>query len=125
MSNNTPTENSLFSAADMIRSYGFADPSSMIDLLYRVVKTKQVLKGDDDINTVYRTMQDVSSSLPRFPGDAELFYNIFKVLSTIDDRGILSFINIASDGRELYAPDVLTEKFSEYVDEQTKSILVA
>ena len=125
MSNNKPTENSLLSAADMIRNYGFADPSSMIDLLYRVVKTKHVLKGNDDINSVYRTMQDVSSSLPRFPGDAELFYNIYKVLSTIDDRGILSFINIASDGRELYAPDVLTEKFSEYVDEQTKSILVA
>lgn len=67
MSNNIPTENSLFSAANMIRSYGFGDLSSMIDLLYRVVKTKQVLKGNDDINTIYRTMQDVSSSLPPFP----------------------------------------------------------
>ena len=124
MNNNKPTENSLFSAADMIRSYGFSDPSSMIDLLYRVVMTKQALKGNDDANTVYRTMQDVSSSLPRFPGDSELFYNIYKVLSGVDDQGILSFINIANKGRELYVPDLLTEKFSEYVDEQTQSILV-
>ena len=45
----------------------------MIDLLYRVVMTKKALSGkDDDCDTVYRTMQEVSATL-RFPGDADLF----------------------------------------------------
>ena len=40
----------------------------MIDLLYRVVMTKKALSGkDDDCDTVYRTMQEISATLPRFP----------------------------------------------------------
>lgn len=105
MSKSSMSDKALFNAANVIRSYGFLDQSSMIDLLYRVVMTKKALSGkDDDCDTVYRTMQEVSTTLPRFPGDADLFFTIYNALSPLDERGILSFINITNDGRELFAP---------------------
>ena len=125
MSKSSMSDKALFNAANVIRSYGFLDQSSMIDLLYRVVMTKKALSGkDDDCDTVYRTMQEVSATLPRFPGDADLFFTIYNALSPLDERGILSFINIANDGRELFAPDVLIEKFSEYIEAGTSKVLL-
>ena len=125
MSKSSMSDKALFNAANVIRSYGFLDQSSMIDLLYRVVMTKKALPGkEDDCDTVYRTMQEVSATLPRFPGDADLFFTIYNALSPLDERGILSFINIANDGRELFAPDVLIEKFSEYIEAGTSKVLV-
>ena len=126
MSKSSINENTLHNAAAVIRSYGFSDQSSMIDLLYRVVMTKKVLSGkNDDCDVVYRTMQEVSTSLPRFPGDADLFFTIYTVLSPLDERGILSFIGIANDGKELFAPDALIEKFSEYIKADTRNVLIA
>lgn len=125
MSKGSMSEKTLFNAANVIRSYGFLDQSSMIDLLHRVVMTKKVLSGQDgDSDTVYRTMQEVSANLPRFPGDADLFYTIYNALSPLDERGILSFINIANDGRELFAPDVLIEKFSEHIESGITTVLI-
>lgn len=125
MSKSSISDKSLFNTADVIRSYGFLDQSSMIDLLYRVVMTKKTLSGKDvDCDTVYRTMQEVSTTLPRFPGDAELFFAIYNVLSPLDERGILSFINIVNDGRELLVPDVLIKKFSEYIKADNSKVLI-
>lgn len=125
MSNGSKSDTALFNAANIIRSYGFEDQSSMIDLLFRVVMTKKALSGkDDDCDAVYRTMQEISATLPRFPGDANLFFTIYNVLSPLDERDVLSFINITNDGRELFAPDVLVEKFSEYIDANTNKVLI-
>lgn len=125
MSKSSTNNKVPFNAADIIRNYGFDNQSSMIDLLYRVVMTKKALFGkDDDCDTVYRAMQDVSTALPRFPGDAALFFTIYNVLSHLDNRGILSFISIANDGREISAPDVLTDKLSEYIEADTKKTLI-
>ncbi len=125
MSKISASNKALFDAANAIRSYGFPDQSSMIDLLYRVVMTKKALSGkDDDCVTVYRTMQEASAALPRFPGDADLFFTIYNALSPLDERGILSFINIANDGRELFVPDVLIEMFSEYIEADTSKVLI-
>lgn len=119
------SDKDLFNVANVIRNYGFSDQSSIIDLLYRVVMTKRALTGkNNDRDTVYRTMQEASTTLPRFPGDAELFFNIYNALSSLDERGILSFINIVNDGRELFAPDVLIEKLSEYIDSNTDTVLI-
>ena len=97
MSKSLMSDKVLLDSTNVIRSYGFSDQSSMIDLLYRVVMTKKALLGkDDDSDTVYRTMQEVSPTLPRFPGDADLFFNIYNTLSPLDERGILSFINVAN-----------------------------
>lgn len=41
MSMHSMSDNIIFNAADIIRSYGFGNQSSMIDLLYRVVMTKK------------------------------------------------------------------------------------
>lgn len=125
MDNNASGGQALVNAVEIMRSCGFTDQLSMADLLYRAVITRKALSGKDtDADTVYRTMQEVSASMPRFPGDAELFFTIYKALSPIDGRGILSFINMTNDGRELSAPDVLTEKFSEYVGPGTGNVLV-
>ena len=95
MSNGSKSDTALFNAANIIRSYGFEDQSSMIDLLFRVVMTKKALSGkDDDCDAVYRTMQEISATLPRFPGDANLFFTIYNALSPLDERDVLSFINI-------------------------------
>lgn len=115
----------ILNAANVIRGYGFLDQSSMIDLLYRVVMTKKALSGtEEDCETVYRTMQEVSAKLSRFPGDADLFYTIYNALSPLNERDILSFINYSNDGRELFAPDVLIKKFSEYMAADTKTVLI-
>ena len=75
MSKSPMSDKALFNAANVIRSYGFSDQSSMIDLLYRVVMTKKALSGkDDDCDTVYRTMQEVSATLPRFHWTSEAFF---------------------------------------------------
>ena len=125
MSKSLMSDKVLLDSTNVIRSYGFSDQSSMIDLLYRVVMTKKALLGkDDDSDTVYRTMQEVSPTLPRFPGDADLFFNIYNTLSPLDERGILSFINVANDSKELFAPDVLIDKFSEYIDSDTHKVLL-
>ena len=126
MNMHSMSDNIIFNVADLIRSYGFDNQSSMIDLLYRVVMVKKALSGkDDDCDNVYRTMQEVSGSLPRFPGDATLFFAIYNALSPLDERGILSFMTIANDGRELLIPEVLTRKFSEYIKTDTISVLIA
>ncbi len=125
MSKGSMSEKALFNVANVIRNYGFLDQQSMIDLLYRVVMTKKALSGQDgDSDTIYRTMQEVSANLSRFPGDADLFYTIYNALSPLDERGILSFINITNDGRELFAPDVLIKKFSEYIESGISTVLI-
>lgn len=125
MSKNSINDTTLFDAADIIRSYGFLDQSSMVDLLYRVVMTKKILSGkDEDADAIYRTMQEVSASLPRFPGDADLFNTIYRALYSINERDILFFFNIANGGKELFVPDVLVKKFSEYIDAGTTKVLI-
>ena len=53
MSKSSMSDKALFNAANVIRSYGLGDQSSMIDLLYRVVLTKKVLSSKDgDCDTV-------------------------------------------------------------------------
>ena len=126
MSKGSMSDKALFNAANIVRSYGFLEQSSIIDILYRVIMTKKALSGkDDDCDTVYHTMQEVSATLPRFPGDADLFFAIYNILSPLNERDILSFINIANDEREVLAPDVLIEKLSEYIEDDTSKVLVA
>ena len=125
MNKSSMSDKAILNVVNVIRSYGFGDQTSVIELLYRVVMTKYQLSGnDDDCDTVYHAMQDVSDTLPRFPGDAELFFNIYNALSSLDERGVLSFIKIVNDGRDLYVPDVLIKKFSEYIDSETNKVLV-
>lgn len=125
MSKRSLNEKDLFNVVNLIRRYGFWDQLSMIDILYRVVMTRKALSnGESDCETVYRTMQDVSVELPRFPGDADLFFNMYNALSPLDERSILSFIQIANDGKELFAPDVLIEKFSAHISSDTNTVLI-
>ena len=126
MSKGSMSDKALFNVANIVRSYGFLEQSSIIDILYRVIMTKKALSGKgDDCDTVYHTMQEVSATLPRFPGDADLFFAIYNILSPLNERDILSFINIANDEREVLAPDVLIEKLSEYIEDDTSKVLVA
>ena len=49
MSKSSMNDEALFNAANIIRSYGFSDQSSMIDILYRVVMTKKALSSKTDV----------------------------------------------------------------------------
>ncbi len=125
MDKNVITNKTILNMINVIKSYGFTDPSSMIDILYRVVMTKQSLAGrEDDEDIIYKTMQEISVSQSRFPGDADLFFMIYKVLSPIDRRSILSFICIANDSKELYVPEVLVNMFSDYFVSGVRNVLI-
>lgn len=76
MSNRASYDKDIFNAIDILRSYGFNGQQELIDVLCRVTRTKKALASTEaDTDTVYRTMQEVTSSMARFPGDADLFLN--------------------------------------------------
>ena len=125
MSNRASYDKEIFNAIDILRSYGFNDQQALIDILCRVTRTKKALAvAEADTDTVYRTMQEVTSSMPRFPGDADLFFKMYNILSSIDGHAILFYLNASSEGRELVAPEVLVEKFAEYITDKTESVLI-
>lgn len=125
MSDRTSYDKDIFNAIDILRSYGFNDQQSLIDVLYRVMKTKKALSNAEvDSDVVYRTMQEVTFSMPRFPGDADLFFKLYNNLSSINGRSALAYLNASSEGRELAAPDVLVGKFAEYITSKVESVLV-
>ena len=100
MSNRASYDKEIFNAIDILRSYGFIDQQALIDILCRVTRTKKALTvAEADTDTVYRTMQEVTSSMPRFPGDADLFFKMYNLLSSIDGHAILSYLNTSSKGR--------------------------
>lgn len=115
----------LLDCVNILKGYGFRNRHSIIELLLRVFWTKKSInKQEVNPDIVYKTMRDVSSSLPRFPGDEDLFFSIYKILSTINNHDILSFSFLANNGREPFVPDVLVEKFSNYITPSTKTVLV-
>ena len=90
MSNRASYDKEIFNAIDILRSYGFNDQQALIDILCRVMRTKKALAvAEADTDTVYRTMQEVTSSMSRFPGDADLFFEMYNILSSIDGHAIL------------------------------------
>lgn len=125
MSNHASYDKEVIGAIGILRSYGFNDQQALIDILCRVIRTKKALTVvEADADTVYRTMQEVTSSMPRFPGDADLFFEMYNILFSIDGRDILSYLNASSEGRELAAPKVLVEKFAEYITDKIESVLI-
>lgn len=125
MSNRISYDKEIFNAIDILRSYGFNDQQALIDILCRVMRTKKALTvAEADIDTVYRTMQAETSSMPRFPGDADLFFKLYNILSSIDGRAILSYLDASSEGRELEVPEVLMEKFAEHITDKIESVLI-
>lgn len=125
MSNRASYDKDIFDAIDILRGYGFNDQQSLIDILCRVMRTKKALTtAEADTDIVYRTMQEVTSSMSRFPGDADLFYKLYNILCPIDGYAILSYLNASGEGRELAAPEVLVYKFAEYITDKVRSVLV-
>lgn len=118
-------ETILIDTVNSLKSFGFWEQSSIIDLIYRVLLTKKELHDSDvDPETVYKTMQDVSSAISRFPGDSELFYKIYSIIEPLDKRHILSIIVMSSDGKSLFVPEALSDKFAEYIGKDTKQVLI-
>ena len=125
MSNRASYDKDIFNAIDILRSYGFNGQQELIDVLCRVTRTKKALASTEaDTDTVYRTMQEVTSSMARFPGDADLFFKLYNTLASFDGHAVLSYLNASSEGRELAAPEVLVDKFEEYITDTVKSVLV-
>lgn len=107
-----------------IRNYVFSDHSSMIDL-YRVVMTKKLFPEKEmAAKWSIAPCKKYRLHFLAFPGDADLFFAVYNALTQLDERNILSFINIVNDGREPLAPDVSIEKFSEYIKANTSKILI-
>lgn len=113
-------------AVNILRDYGFRVPDDIIDNLYRVLKTKEVLGEDDGhADRIYAVMQNKTEHMVgRFPGDAVLFNRVYRTLSPLDTHDIFYLLNAANGERELMVPSVLVEKFAEQITEETKSVLV-
>lgn len=125
MNNRTLYNKEISNIINILRSYGFNDQQALIDILCRVMRTKKALAvAEADTDTVYRTMQEVTSSMARFPGDADLFFKLYNTLTSFDGHAVLSYLNASSEGRELTAPEVMVKKFEEYITGKIKSVLV-
>ena len=125
MGNCVSYDKDIFNAIKILRSYGFNDQQALIDILCRVTRTKKALVNTDaDRNTVYHTMQEVTFSMSRFPGDADLFYKLYNMLSSIDGHAILSYLNASNEEHEFVAPEVLVDKFAEYITDKVESVLI-
>lgn len=111
--------------ADICHRAGLHD---YFDCLLRTLQTRAAL-ADENISSpeeVYRTMQKETSELPRFQGDADLFYQVYNSLRDIDAHGVMDFVSTFNDNRgEMAVPDVLVDKFSEYISDTTRTIFVA
>lgn len=128
MSSSTPYYADIQDAIALVRSYGFIDQQEIIDIMCRIVKTKEALSVSNtkhDADVVYRTMQEATASMPRFPGDSDLFFTLYNRLSNIDAQSLLYFMRASSEGRELTIPGALSAKFSEYLDGSARSVLIA
>ena len=62
--------------------------------------------------------------MSRFPGDADLFYKLYNMLSSIDGHAILSYLNASNEEHEFVAPEVLVDKFAEYITDKVESVLI-
>lgn len=62
-------------AMNILRDYGFHVPDDIVDNLYRVLKTKEIVGKDESYpDQVYAVMQNETEYIAgRFPGDAVLF----------------------------------------------------
>lgn len=125
MNYNSINKENILEAVNLIKTYGFYDQTSVIELLLRTVITKDALAGkraNKDI--LYKTMQENTSFLARFPGDSDLFNNIYGVLSKLNKREMLSLISHAGDYKEIIAPAALVQIFSEYIVDDNKKVLI-
>ena len=113
-------------AVNILRDYGFRIPDDIIDNLYRVLKTKEIVGGGEtDADQVYAVMQNETEyKVGRFPGDAVLFNRVYRVLSSLDIHDVFHLLNAANGERELMVPSVLIEKFAEQITDETRTILV-
>lgn len=113
-------------AMNILRDYGFRIPDDIIDNLYRVLKTKEIVGEEEDHpDQIYAVMQnETESKVGRFPGDAVLFNRVYRALSSLDTHEIFYILNAANGERELVVPPVLVEKFAEQITEETRSVLV-
>ena len=125
MNSRASCDKEIYNAIDILRNYGFDNQQALIDIMCRVIRTKNALSSSGaDSFTLYHTMQKETSSLPRFPGDADLFYKLYNILSSVDGRAILSYLNVSIEDRELTVPEVLVDKFAEYITDKVEIILV-
>ena len=125
MGNHALCEKDIVHALELLRSYGFDDQQSVIEILRRVMKTKEALAASDaDAETAYRTMREATALMPWFPGDADLFHRLYPSLAMMDSRGILSCLKLSNTGKEMAAPDVLVWKFAEHITGGVQKVLV-
>ena len=113
-------------AVNVLRDYGFRIPDAIIDNLYRVLKTKEIVgEAENHPDQIYAVMQkETEHKVGRFPGDEVLFTRIYRVLSSLDAHGIFYLLNAANGERELIVPSVLVEKFAEQITGEIRSVLV-
>lgn len=113
-------------AMNVLRDYGFRTPDDIIDNLYRVLKTKEIVGGaETNADQIYAVMQnETEHKVGRFPGDAILFNRVYWTLSSLDTHEIFYLLNASNGEHELVVPSVLVEKFAEQITEETSSVLV-
>lgn len=119
--------NYIWQFNDLCYKCGIVNMDEKCEILLRVLKTKRALSNSkaNNTSTVYKTMLAESKSLSRFKGDEDLFYRFFTILEDVDAHGILAFTETFSeDRRQISVPDVLVQKFAEYISEFTETVFI-
>ena len=112
-------------AVKVLKDSGFIEEQSMLDVLCRVLRTKKALNGAEaDTDTIYRTMQESAASLPRFPGDAELFAQLYHTLSSLESSNILAWLHVIREERMPSPIEPLVKLFEEHITAKTKTVLI-
>lgn len=117
----------LWLFASICNNNGLDDPRDQIELVLRVLKTRErVGVVGIDADTLYKEMQKATTNMPRFKGDAELFFSIYSSLIDIDSHGFLFYISKLNlnDRGHLSAPDILVKAFEKYLSNNTKTVFI-
>ncbi len=98
-----------------------------IENVLRVLKTREALSGSTpDAEQAYMAMQNATTDMDRFKGDAALFYEIYQTLRDITPAAVLHFISstASADRGALTISDALTAKFGEYITETVETVFI-
>ena len=85
-------------AVNILRDYGFRIPDDIIDNLYRVLITKEIVGNEEtQQDQIYAVMQnETENKVGRFPGDAVLFNRVYRALSSLDIHDVFHLLNAAN-----------------------------
>ena len=120
---NKNTYDNLYS---ILRNNKIDDLHSVFDVFYSVLKTKKCMSdANADKIKIHETMLfNTIKSDKQYINDAEIFFELYSTINTLDDKEILDCVSILRKKHELILPFSLEEKFFSNIYDTASSILI-